>query len=751
MPSKKLMDFLKTQGHDVKSHMSTIAAPVAAILKDRIKPVAPPPAKTDPSKTSSGRQGAGSSSSRGSNGRDDNASGRGGGRSSWLDQPKGGGARSGDSGSGRGGGDARGGGRNKRVRVFFGSEDYGSGGGGGGRRRGGRGNMRRGDHRGGSRGSATAQIKLPEKIEVSPPTTVKELSAIIGMKAQALLKELFKLGKPVTINQYLDEELILELCMELGIETEFKKKEEDLEDAVKAIEDFESDEKLLEPRAPVVTFLGHVDHGKTSLLDKIRETQITNKEHGGITQHLGAYRVDKGDTHVTFIDTPGHKAFTEMRARGANVTDVAVLVVAADDGPMPQTEEAINHARAAEVPIVVAVNKIDRPNANLDKTKQALSALGLQPVEWGGKTELVEVSAITGQGIDSLIETLGLETEILELKANPQRSALGVVLEAEATTTRGVLATCLVQDGTLRLGDYILCGASHGRVRDMILNGTDQVEEAGPSVPVTIVGLNTVPPAGEKFYVFENEKQARQLADEREFKLRENERAERYSVKKVSLEDYVAQMGAGGTVDLKLILKADVRGSIEALRTSLENLSTEEVRVTTLHTGVGAITQEDVHLAAASEAIIIGFHVLADDRARVLAEEEGVDIRHYKVIYEAIEEVRAAMEKRLAPERIEESRGRAEIRQVFKASKIGNIAGCMVLDGKISRNDKVRVLRDGEVLFTGDMSSLKRVKDDVKEVKEGFECGIKVSGFEAIEPGDIIESFTIVEKARKLS
>jgi translation initiation factor IF-2 len=590
-------------------------------------------------------------------------------------------------------------------------------------------------------------MKLPEKVDVYAPVRLKDLSGALGIKAPVLVKQLFEKGKPVTINQYLDDDTIVELGVDLGTEITVRKKEDEREEAIRTIAEFESATEDLVSRAPVVTFLGHVDHGKTSLLDKIRTTNVTSKEEGGITQHLGAYRVDKGSAHVTFIDTPGHKAFTEMRARGANVTDIAVLVVAADDGPMPQTEEAINHARAAEVPIVVAVNKIDRPNANPQRCKEALSQLGLMPTEWNGTTEFVEVSAITGEGIDALLEVLSLEAEILELKANPKRPAVGVVLEAEASGQRGVIATVLVQDGTLRVGGYMLCGPSHGRIRSLILNGTEAVEEAGPSVPVQVVGLGQVPAAGEKLYVFENEKQARELAEDREIRDRESERVQRQQVTLENLFDHLSQSGGQ---ELRLIIKADVRGSIEALTQSLQDLSNDEVKVAILHSGVGAISQEDIHLASASQAVVIGFHVTADGRARILAEENHVDIRHYRVIYEAIEDVKAALEDRLAPEISEEIHGRAEIRQVYKASKIGTIAGCVVADGHVLRSDKIRLIRDGTVIYTGELNSLKRFKDDVKEVKEGYECGIKLANYEDIKVGDFVEGFAMVETQRNL-
>jgi len=756
--SKELIQFLKTQGINVKSHMSAVPQMVAQILRDRYQATAPKPApkakKPETEKVGAGadKNGAGRTEKRWGPDRAPNAgpawdTSRDSRRGPAGGGPAGGGPAGGGPAGGGGGGDrggGGGGGRGKGRKIFFPSNEYNAGQRAGVRRR------PQGRGPGGPRRAEAAKVEIPSHVEVEPPVNLKDLSSALGVKTGHLMKAMMGLGRRATLNQFLDNELVEELCMELGTEVTFKNKDDSVEEVLQGLEEleFEGAEQII--RAPVVTFLGHVDHGKTSLLDKIRETAVTAKEHGGITQHLGAYRVDKGDVHVTFIDTPGHKAFTEMRARGANATDVAVLIVAADDGPMPQTEEAINHARAANVPIVVAINKCDLPAANPQRVKEQLSGLGLQPVEWSGDTECIEVSAHTGQGIDSLLEVLSLESEILELKATPSRPALGVVLEAEATTTRGVLATVLVKDGTLKAGDYVLAGASHGRVRNLIVNGVDDIDEAGPSMPVTLVGLNSAPSAGEKFYVIENEKQAKSMADERERRYRELEQAEKYAVKKASLEDLVKRMGDSDFKELKLIIKADVQGSIEALRTSLVGLSTDEIEVVVLHTGVGAVTQEDVNLAAASEAVIIGFHVVADDRARSLADEQGIDIRHYKVIYEAVEEVKAAMEERLSPEEFEVVHGRAEIRQVFRASKIGNIAGCFMKSGYILRNDKVRLIRDGAVIYEGTLSTLKRFKDDVKEVKEGFECGIKISGYEDIKEGDEIESYAIEHKARKL-
>ncbi|MBN1444384.1 MAG: translation initiation factor IF-2, partial [Planctomycetes bacterium] len=479
------------------------------------------------------------------------------------------------------------------------------------------------------------------------------------------------------------------------------------------------------------------------------------QEAGGITQHIGAYLVEKGSRRVTFIDTPGHQAFTEMRARGANVTDIAVIVVAADDGPMPQTEEAIHHARAAGVKLVVALNKVDRADANPQRAKEALAQLGLMPTEWHGDTEFVEVSAVTGQGLDDLLEILNLEAEILELKADYDRPALGVVLEAGASASQGVLATVLVQQGTLRVGDYVVCGASYGRVRNLLLNAATPIAEATPSLPVTIVGLNSVPSPATKLYVFENEKQARQVAAEREWQMHESQRSQQvaraFPTTREGLLDALSRKGKEKP-ELRLILRGDVQGTVETLRHSVEQLSTDEIKVSVLHWGVGAISQDDVNLAHSDpeRTIIVGYNVNADERARVLAEEYGVEIRYYTVIYKAIEDIHAILEGRLEPEIVEEVRGHAEIRQIYKSSRVGNIAGCIVSDGVITRSDKVRLKRAGRVIFTGDLSSLKRFKDDVRDVREGYECGIKIAGFDAIEPGDVVEAFALVEKKRTL-
>ena len=772
--SKELIDFLKTQGHVVTSHMSTLSDTVAQILRDRYKPKAKPKEKPAPEKAPvKGKAAPGMNGGPGTvAGRD--AAQRGGrpagppvaaerGPKFGPDAPRGGwtgapGTRpAAAAAAGPAETDAE---REKRLkekreeppatrkRFFPSKEDiYGSGPRfGGGKRK----MMHRpkSSRDGGQAAGSTTVLQRPEKVEVALPITVKALSSLMGLKAPSILKFLMEHNHPVHINQFLDEELVSIVSVESGIDVLFKQRTADVEDAVRKLEEAQATGDDLKPRAPVVTFLGHVDHGKTSLLDKIRETKVTQKEAGGITQHIGAYRVDRGKAHVVFIDTPGHQAFTEMRARGANVTDVAVLVVAADDGVMPQTEEALNHARAAKVPIVVAINKVDKPTANVLRAKQQLMKLGLSPVEWGGDTEFVEVSALTGQGLDNLLETLSLTSDILELKADAKRPALGVVLEAEASTSRGVLATVLVREGTLRAGDYVLCGPAHGRIKGLWLNGIKPVKEAGPATPVKITGLNLVPEAGEKFYVFEDTQQARSIAESRERKQRELDRAGR---QQITQENILSTLTSKGKVEeVRVILKTDVRGSLEALGTEIESLSTPEVKVKILHKGVGAISQADVGLAHASQAMVIGFSVTADERARGLADEKKVEIRVYDIIYKAVDDIRLAMQDRLAPQLHEEVRGHAEIRQIYKASKVGNIAGCIVTDGVIGRNDKVRLVRDGRIVTTGTLSSLKRFKDDAREVKESFECGIKISDYNDIKVGDVVEAFTIVERARKL-
>ena len=510
-------------------------------------------------------------------------------------------------------------------------------------------------------------------------------------------------------------------------------------------EDEENAEEMVE-RAPVICVMGHVDHGKTSLLDAIRKTNVTDKEAGGITQHIGAYTVTANDHKITFLDTPGHEAFTAMRMRGANATDIAILVVAADDGVMPQTVEAINHAKAAGIEIIVAVNKIDKPSANIERVKQELTEYELIAEDWGGSTVFAPVSAKTGEGIKELLDMVLLTADILELKANPNRKARGLVIEAELDKGRGPVATVLVQKGTLRVGDFISAGASHGKVRAMIDDKGRRVKEAGPSTPVEILGLNDVPNAGEVFIAHENDKTAKSFADTfiAENKVKKLEETK----SKMSLDDLFNQIQEGNLKELNLIVKADVQGSVEAVKQSLTKLSNEEVVVKCIHGGVGAINESDVTLAAASSAIIIGFNVRVDAIAKDTAEREGVDVRLYKVIYQAIEDVEAAMKGMLDPIFEEKIIGHAEVRQIFKASSVGNIAGSYILDGEFQRGCKIRITREGEQIYEGELASLKRFKDDVKEVKAGFECGLVFDGFDKMQELDIVEAYIMVEVPR---
>lgn len=740
MHSKELITFLRTQGHPVRSHMSTIEDVVANIVRERLKkkPPAKPAesdAKTAAKPVSTDKAAAGSTE------RPRAARPAGPGRPApqWGTD-----ATSGSTAAGSKDRPKSPGGGAKRKRYFPTRDDLMDSGPrfvGTRRKFGGPGRGRRG-----GRDAGVAVTERPDKVEVALPITLKDLSAALATKANMLIKTLMQHGTVATINQFLDQDQIDVIALEFEVEITTKKKTDDAEALVQKLEDYKSEEGQMLPRAPVVTLLGHVDHGKTSILDWIRKSKLTKGEAGGITQHLGAYRVDSDPVHVVFIDTPGHQAFTEMRARGANATDVAVIVVAVDDGVMPQTEEAINHAKAAGVPIVVALNKIDKPDGNAARTKQQLSELALQPVEWGGDTEFVEVSATTGQGMDALLETLSLTAEIHEFKADPTRPAKGIVLEAENTTSQGVVATILVQDGTLRKGDHVLAGPAHGRVRRLLLNGIEPVSEAPPSTPVKITGLSVAPEAGDRLYVV-GASDARSIAGARSRSQRDNERAER---QQVTLENLFDQLEEGTIEEVRVILKADAKGSVDALRQALEKLSTSEVKVRILHAGVGAVSQDDVALADASEAVVIGFHVSTDTRARSLAQERGIEVRFYDIIYKAIDDVREAMASRLTPDREEKVKSHAEVRQVYRASKIGAIAGSYVTDGVMGRNDFVRLYRDGKLVHSGNLGSLKRFKDDAKEVKEGFECGIKISSFDDIKEGDIIESYVIVETPRTL-
>ena len=580
-------------------------------------------------------------------------------------------------------------------------------------------------------------ITLPETI------TIKDLADKMKLQPSAIVKKLFLEGKIVTVNQEISYEDAENIAMEYEILCEKEVKVDVIEELLK--ED-EEDVSTMVERPPVICVMGHVDHGKTSLLDAIRNTNVIDKEAGGITQHIGAYTVNVGDRTITFLDTPGHEAFTAMRMRGANSTDIAILVVAADDGVMPQTVEAINHAKAAGIEIVVAVNKIDKPSANIDRVKQELTEYELIATDWGGSTEFVPVSAKTGEGIDTLLETILLTADILELKANPKRQARGLVIEAELDKGRGPVATVLVQKGTLHVGDFISAGACHGKVRAMIDDKGRRVKEAGPSTPVEILGLNDVPSAGEVFLAHENDKTAKSYADT--YLAQNKERKLEETKSRMSLDDLFSQIKEGNLKELNLIVKADVQGSVEAVKQSLLKLTNEEIVVKCIHGGVGAINESDVTLASASNAIIIGFNVRPDATAKATAEREGVDVRLYKVIYQAIEDIEAAMKGMLDPVFEEKVIGHAEVRQIFKASQIGNIAGSYVTDGVFQRGCKIRISREGEQIYEGALASLKRFKDDVKEVKEGFECGLVFEGFDQIQEMDVVEAYIMVEVPR---
>ena len=580
-------------------------------------------------------------------------------------------------------------------------------------------------------------VSLPERM------TIKELADKMKVQASEIIKKLFMKGQMVTVNQEIDYDSAEEIALEFNCIAEPEEKVDVIAELLK--EDEEREEDLV-PRPPVVCVMGHVDHGKTSLLDAIRNTHVTDREAGGITQHIGAYVVSINGQKITFLDTPGHEAFTARRLRGAKSTDIAILVVAADDGVMPQTVEAINHAKAAGIEIVVAINKIDKPNANIDRVKQELSEYELIPEDWGGSTIFVPVSAHTHEGIDQLLEMLLLTAEVSELKANPKRKARGVIIEAQLDKGRGAVATVLVQKGTLTVGEPIACGSAYGKVRAMIDDKGRRVKEAGPSMPVEILGLSSVPDAGETFVACDSEKDARNFAEtyisEGKAKLLEETRS------RMSLDDLFSQIQSGDVKELDIIVKADVQGSVEAVKQSLVKLSNDEVVVKIIHGGVGAINESDVTLASASNAIIIGFNVRPDPTAKVTAENEGVDIRLYKVIYNAIEDVEAAMKGMLDPVYEEKVIGHAEVRQIFKASGVGNIAGSYVLDGNFERGCKVRITREGTQIFEGNLASLKRFKDDVKEVKAGYECGLVFEGFNDIAELDQVEAYKMVEVAR---
>ncbi len=585
--------------------------------------------------------------------------------------------------------------------------------------------------------------KQLETIEIPDLLTVQELATSMIVPVKDVISELIKMGTMATINQNIASEVATAVAKKFGFNAVVKEAGEEV-----TVEQEEDKPEMMTPRPPVVTVLGHVDHGKTSLLDRIRSADVAAGEAGGITQKIGAYTVEKNDRKITFVDTPGHEAFTAMRARGAKVTDVAILVVAADDGVMPQTREAIAHAKAAGVPIVVAINKMDRADAQPDRVKQQLAEQGLQPVDWGGKVEMVPVSAKTGDGIDGLLETVLLEADIRELRANKNRRATGVVIESALHRGRGAVATVLVQNGTLRVGDIIVVGGTFGKVRALIDDRGKQVKKAGPSIPVEVMGLQDIPAAGDTMMVVSDERVARETADKRKTRRRDVRIAATGS-QRVSLETFM-QMPAEGKKALNLIIKADGQGSLEALRTRMESLSSEDVDIRVIHGGVGAITPNDVNLASASNGVLIGFNVRPDETAKRLADNEGVDLRFYQVIYDVEDDLKKAMHGMLAPIEREVTLGRAEVRQIFKQSKVGMIVGCYVTSGKIVRNSKVRVIRDSAVVFDGELESLRRFKDDVREVAEGFECGLQVARYQDIKEGDVIESYVTEQVAPEL-
>ncbi|RBP41169.1 translation initiation factor IF-2 [Garciella nitratireducens] len=591
--------------------------------------------------------------------------------------------------------------------------------------------------------NSNLENKELKKIKLPPSIKVGEFSDKISRPPSEVIKKLMLLGIMATINQEIDFDSASMIAEEFGYIAIEDKENNHQEDFI--VQEKEDKPEDLVKRPPVITVMGHVDHGKTSLLDAIRKTKITQKEAGGITQHIGAYMVNINGEKITFLDTPGHEAFTAMRSRGASITDIAVLVVAADDGVMPQTVEAINHAKAANVPIIVAINKIDKSTASPDKIKQELTEYGLIPEEWGGDTICVPVSAVTHEGIDNLLEMILLVAEMQELKANPNKRARGSVIEAKLEKGRGTVATLLVETGTIHIGDAIVAGTAHGRVRAMIDDKGKRIKKAGPSMPIEILGLSEVPVPGETFYVVKDDKLARNIAEKNKEVIRERQLNQ---TQRISLDDLFTKIKEGEVKEISVIIKADVQGSIEALKQSLERLSNDEVKIKIIHSGVGAISESDVMLASASNAIIVGFNVRPDNNAQNLAEKEKVDIRLYRVIYNAIEDMQDAMKGILEPEYKEQVVGRAEVRQIFRVPNIGTIAGCHVIDGKINRNNQVRIIRDGIVIHEGSISSLKRFKDDVKEIASGYECGLGIENYNDIKEGDIIEGFTMIEVSK---
>ncbi len=589
----------------------------------------------------------------------------------------------------------------------------------------------------------SVKIELKE-LEIDLPVTLKDLAVKLQEKPSVLIKMLMDMRIMTGINQSLDEAVVSKICEKYNCRFKKALGEEELALSVHALKD---EKKDLKPRSPVVTFMGHVDHGKTSLLDAIRKTKVAESEHGGITQHIGAYRVATPSGDITFLDTPGHEAFTAMRSRGAKITDIVVLVVAADDGIMPQTQEAIDHARAAGVSIIVAVNKIDKAGADIDKVKKQLAKLDLNPEDWGGKTIVVPVSAKTNQGIDNLLEMIILESQMLELKANPNRLARGVVIEAQMSKGRGPVSTLLIQNGTLHLNENIVVGNFYGKIRAMFNDRGQSVTSAAPSVPVEVLGITGVPAAGEQFFVIPQEKDAKDLAALRVAKERESQVK---AIKRISLEDLHSQIQEGKIKELKLVIKADVQGSLEAIRETLNKINASEIKLDFIHSGVGNVNSSDIILAVASNALVLGFNVTVDDLAKELMVKEGVDVKTYNIIYELANDIKAAIEGMLEPKIKKVFLGRAEVRKVFKLSKAGLIAGCFVSKGKFNRSCLVSLVRNGQVVFEGKLSSLKRFKDDVREVSEGFECGISISGFDQTMEGDVIEAYVEERIVRRL-
>ncbi len=583
-------------------------------------------------------------------------------------------------------------------------------------------------------------------VRIQVPITVKEFAEAIGINVSEVIKKLIGLGIMANQNESIDEDVATLLAADFDKEIEFGEEESSVEEAEMDL-DFEDSPESLKPRSPVITVMGHVDHGKTSLLDAIKQTQVTSSEAGGITQHIGAYTVESNGHMLTFLDTPGHEAFTSMRSRGASITDIAILVVAADDGVMPQTVEAINHAKVADVPIIVAINKIDREGANPDRVKQELTEQGLVPEDWGGETIMVEVSAKTGEGIDNLLEMIQLLAEILELKANPDRLAVGTVIEAKLDKGKGPMATILVQKGTLKFGDYIVSGTSYGHIRAMTNDKKKRIGQAGPSMPAVILGLNDVPNAGDRFYAVDDERKARNFA---QINL-ENEREEKLaSQNKVSLDNLFDKIKEGELKDLNIIVKADVKGTVEALSQSLEKIKSDEVKINIIHAAAGGINESDISLAAASDALVIGFNVRPNMNALDLAKQEGVDVRTYRVIYDILEDVKAAVSGMLEPTIVEEILGRCEVREIFKIPNKQIAAGIYVLKGKITRNGLVKVLRDDIVIHEGPLGSLKRFQDDAKEITQGFEGGLTLENYNDIKVGDVLECYVEKEVRKEL-